>query len=90
MNTKYCVAFNVGGNQWHGRHESFADAVNTLRATHKTFGYTTMICQGEVVQADTADIYPICDDCHDGATYHDYPIRRYQIGPRGGVVCVGI
>lgn len=39
------------------------------------------------------DLYPQCETsaglrCHSGATFHDYPMVRYQVGPRGGVVRV--
>lgn len=36
------------------------------------------------------DLYPQCDRCDHGATYHDYPLRRYGIGRRGGLVRVSI
>lgn len=85
MNAKYCVAFNVGGRQWHERHTSLTDVMRTLRQAHESMGFTTVIREGEVVQADVADIYPVCDDCNDRETYHDYPDRRYQIGQREGV-----
>ena len=89
MRMKYCVAFNVGGNQGHERYRTLGDVRSELRRAHEAMGFATVTTrEGEVVQADTADIYPVCDDCHNGATYHDYPIRRYQIGPRGGVVDV--
>jgi hypothetical protein len=31
------------------------------------------------------DIHPQCGLCTDGATFHDYPLARYVVGPRGGV-----
>jgi hypothetical protein len=36
------------------------------------------------------DLYPQCDTsaglrCHSGATFHDYPMVRFAVGPRGGV-----
>lgn len=29
--------------------------------------------------------YPQCDQCDSAANYHDYPMSRYVVGPRGGL-----
>lgn len=31
------------------------------------------------------DLYPQCDQCDSAANYHDYPMSRYVVGPRGGL-----
>ena len=31
------------------------------------------------------DLYPQCEDCNSQMNFHDYPMSRYQVGPRGGI-----
>lgn len=31
------------------------------------------------------DIYPACNDCSADMCFHDYPMARFVVGPRGGV-----
>ena len=30
-------------------------------------------------------LYPACDDCNSEMCFHDYPMTRYVVGPRGGI-----
>lgn len=32
------------------------------------------------------DLYPQCPDCQRDMVFHDYPLARYSVGPRGGVM----
>ena len=36
------------------------------------------------------DLYPACDLCDSEMNFHDYPMTRYGVGPRGGMIRVSI
>lgn len=31
------------------------------------------------------DLYPQCDECEPMMNFHDYPMSRYSVGPRGDI-----
>ena len=31
------------------------------------------------------DLYPQCRECNSHMNFHDYPMVRHQVGPRGGI-----
>lgn len=35
--------------------------------------------------APALDLYPACDDCNSQMNFHDYPMARWAVGPRGGI-----
>ena len=85
--TKYCASLSVGGNLWHERVRSFAEGVDQLRKAHDAMGFDTVInADGDVVQQSTLDMYPVCDDCTNWMNFHDWPMARFVIGVRGGIV----
>lgn len=38
-----------------------------------------------VTEDTVMDLYPQCDDCSSLMNFHDYPMVRYAVGPRGGI-----
>lgn len=78
----YCAWFAVGGNQWNERFPTFAAALDEFRRVQDEFGFDTV----PEVQQSTLDLYPVCADCTGGENHHDYPMARFVIGIRGGIV----
>ena len=78
---KVCAAINYGPfNHGHKRFDTIREAVRYF--TNEVAG----VDWGTGTDEQVMDLYPQCDDCTDGETYHDYPMVRYTVGPRGGVV----
>jgi hypothetical protein len=78
---KVCAAINLGPfNRTHKRFDTIGEAVRYF--TDEVAG----VDYGTGVDDQVMDLYPQCEDCYSGATFHDYPMVRYTVGPRGGVV----
>lgn len=77
---KVCAHITYGPfNQGHERFSSVKDAVEHFKNEVAGTDYGT----GTDEQA--MDLYPQCDDCTSGMNFHDYPMSRYSVGPKGGV-----
>lgn len=77
---KVCASIHYGPwNNGHARFDSIAAAqAHFAREVAGTdFGTGT--------DEQVMDLYPQCNECFDGATFHDYPMIRLGVGPRGGV-----
>jgi hypothetical protein len=62
------------------RYNSIGDAL---------YGFSLLLAVVGVDKGDgehyTIDLYPQCSDCNSNECWHDYPMARYQLGPRGGL-----
>jgi len=82
---KVCASINLGPyNHEAVMFDSIAKAVAYFRT------YVAGIDYGTGTDEQVMDLYPQCNTsaglrCHAGATFHDYPMTRYAVGPRGGV-----
>ena len=78
---KVCAHINGGPFQrWHERFASVALAVEAFRVSMAELSVKTG--DGEHY---TLDLYPQCDDCDSAMNFHDWPMTRFQLGPRGGL-----
>jgi hypothetical protein len=78
---KVCAHYNYGPfAHEHERYHSIADAL---------YGFTLLLAVVGVDTGDgehyTIDLYPQCSECDSQMNFHDYPMTRYQLGPRGGL-----
>lgn len=69
--------------------DSIAESVRYFRDEVAGIDY------GTGTDEQVMDLYPQCEQdtdlrCSDNATFHDYPMTRYVVGPRGGVARVMI
>lgn len=85
---KVCAHYCLSPYQHH--HQRFDSGA---QAKHWLWDY--LIPQGNLGPYDpdypvVMDLYPQCKDCTDHMNFHDYPMARYQVGPRGGIrkVCI--
>ena len=77
---KVCASINLGPfNRTAERFDSIAAAVAYFRSEVAGQDY------GTGTDEQVMDIYPQCTNCTAGMTFHDYPMARYAVGPRGGV-----
>lgn len=84
---RVCASINYGPHQnGHERFDSVAEAIEYFRREVIESPYLC-IEFSDYPYADygVMDLYPQCDLCTDGSTFHDYPMARYGIGKRGGL-----
>lgn len=85
---KICAHMNLGPySNHHARFDTIADAVNTFRNELESF-YGTLegiLDRTGEDNAPVVDVYPQCNDCDSHMNFHDYPMARYALGPRGGI-----
>jgi hypothetical protein len=77
---KVCAHINYGPfNRGHERFDSVGSAVAYFarEIAGEDFGTGT--------DEQVMDLYPVCDDCDGAVNFHDYPMVRYSVGPRGGI-----
>lgn len=85
---KVCAHFCLSPYQHcHERFDSSAQA--------KAWLWNYLHCDGNLGPYDpeypiVMDLYPQCSDCNSTMNFHDYPMTRYEVGPRGGIrkVCI--
>jgi hypothetical protein len=80
---KVCAHFNLSPYQHY--HKRF-DSIHA--AKHWLWDY--LIPQGNLAPYNpdypvVLDVYPQCKDCNSQMNFHDYPMARYSVGPRGGI-----
>jgi hypothetical protein len=82
---KVCASINLGPfNHEAIMFENIAGAVEYFRSEVAGVDY------GTGTSDQMMDLYPQCGTssglrCHASAIFHDYPILRYAVGPRGGI-----
>lgn len=85
---KVCAHMNLGPfSHHHSVANTISEAVENFRDSLDAFyGDLSGILErtGED-NAPTLDLYPACDDCSAQMCFHDYPMSRYTVGPRGGI-----
>ena len=77
---KVCAHINHGPCNSHARYDSIYDAVVAFRDNQWQLGQL-----GADTADATMDLYPQCGQCTWRMNFHDYPMARYELGPRGGV-----
>jgi len=78
---KVCAHINGGPHhRWHERFASVALAVEAFRA-----GMAALKIDRGDGEHYTMALYPQCDECESEMNFHDYPLARYRVGPRGGI-----
>jgi hypothetical protein len=78
---KVCVHANYGPfNNGFGRYDTMAQALDMFRVDLRALGIDSG--DGEHY---TLDFYPQCEECNSLMCFHDYPMARYELGPRGGM-----
>lgn len=83
---KVCAHINYGPfNNGHERFDSIAEAVEYFRSKVAGVDYGTGLGSREYGDEQNMDLYPQCSDCSSGMCFHDYPMVRYAVGPRGGI-----
>ena len=90
---KVCASINYGPYQTeHERFDSIKVAVEFFRDHVVDEWNFTPEFSGDCEYSDYGimDLYPQCDLCSSGATFHDYPMARYGVGRRGGLRKVSI
>jgi hypothetical protein len=89
---KVCASINYGPYQnGHKRFDSVKEAISFFREEIvDNYYFTPEFSEYEYSDYGVMDLYPQCDRCTDGATFHDYPMSRYGVGRRGGLVKVVI
>ena len=76
-----CAHINYGPhNHGHKRFRTIADAVHYFGRDVAGEDY------GTGTDEQVMDLFPQCPDCTSGMNFHDYPMVRYSVGPRGGIV----
>ena len=88
---KVCAHINYGPHQnGHQRFDTVARAVDYFRREVADNPYR----HGSTEESDgcyVMDLYPEADEngepcgCDSAMNFHDYPMTRYSVGPRGGV-----
>ncbi len=77
---KVCAHINYGPfNHGHKRFGSVSAAVRYFTSEVAGTDY------GTGTDEQCLDVFPQCEDCTSGMCFHDYPMARYELGPRGGV-----
>lgn len=85
---KVCASINYGPfSNGHERFDSIKSAIEYFREAVVDNPYLELEFEDgyEYSNYGCMDLYPQCDRCYDGATFHDYPMARYGIGRRGGL-----
>lgn len=77
---KVCASINYGPFN-HGAERFDSIAAATAYFAREVAGTDF----GTGTDEQVMDLYPQCDDCTSGATFHDYPAIRLVVGPRGGI-----
>lgn len=78
---KVCAHYNYGPfANGHGRYDSIKDALYGFEMLLRVVGIDSG--DGEHY---TIDLYPQCSECDSQMNFHDYPMARYELGPRGGL-----
>jgi hypothetical protein len=78
---KVCAHMNLGPFQNdHERFGSVAAALDFFRDSLQDMGIDKGDGDHYVI-----DLYPECSECSYGMNFHDYPMARYELGPRGGL-----
>ena len=73
------------------RFDSIGAALEYFKSEVVCSEYSGWEFGGTTINGEAAiDLYPQCDDCTDLECYHDYPMSRYAVGKRGGLVKVAI
>lgn len=84
-----CAHMNLGPfKHVHRRYWSIKNAVDNFQDYLEVFYGAVDKGILERTGADRApalDLYPKCDQCTDHMNFHDYPMARYVVGPRGGI-----
>ena len=85
---KVCVHYNLGPfDQHYVSAASINEAVRFFRDSLESYyGELSGILErtGEDY-APAMNLYPYCKECTDNMCFHDYPMARYTVGPRGGI-----
>ena len=85
---KVCAHMNTGPfSNEHSVFDSIGDAISEFRdILDAKYGNLSDILErtGEEY-APALDVYPACGDCNSQMNFHDHPMSRYQVGPRGGI-----
>jgi hypothetical protein len=92
--TSVCAHMNLGPFfNVYQRFDCVSDAITSFKiALIKHYGVLDKSI-GEIRGPDEmpcVDLYPQCVDCSRYENHHDYPMARYQVGPRGGIRKVSI
>lgn len=88
---KVCASLNTGPfMNFHKRFDTIHQAVaffkeEVIDNPHMELEFSDGL---EYSNYGTMDLYPQCDQCFSGATFHDYPMSRYGIGRKRGLVKV--
>ena len=77
---KVCASIHYG--PWHNGLERFDTIAEAVAHFGREIAGTDF---GTGTEEQIMDLHPQCGDCTAGATFHDYPLARYGVGPRGGV-----
>lgn len=78
---KVCAHINTGPHtNWHERFDSIADAVTAFRQVLDDTG----VRRGDG-EHYTLDVFDQCGDCDSAMNFHDWPLVRFVLGPRGGI-----
>lgn len=78
-----CAHFNLSPYQHH--HERFGSVHEA-----KSWLWNYLVPQGNLGPYDpdhpvVMDLYPQCEHCTSEMNFHDYPMTRFTVGPRGGI-----
>lgn len=77
---KVCAHINPGTGSIAMHHKRF----NTIEEAVEYFRNLVLLVSYPTEDA-VMDLYPQCDDCSSLMNFHDYPMARYAVGPRGGI-----
>lgn len=82
---KVCASINLG--PWNHEAKQF-DTIGEAVAYFTR--YVAGVDYGTGTDEQVMDLYPQCEpngwQCSSTETFHDYPMTRYAVGPRGGIV----
>ena len=74
---KVCAHFNLAPfHNVHERFDTLAEAKEYLQDHGSRDRYD---------DRSAVDIYPQCAECDSAMNFHDSPMARYELGPRGGI-----
>lgn len=88
-----CAHMNLGPHMHvHRTFWSIRNAVNGFRDQLENFygSLDGIIERTGADYAPTLDLYPRCQECNSHMNFHDWPMRRYQLGPRNGIRKVSV
>ena len=78
---KVCAHINPGCGSFVQHHKRF----NSVKEAVKYFSEFVEDDLITVTEDTVMDLYPQCNECTDMMNFHDYPMARYVVGPRGGI-----